>query len=264
MRYAACVEYDGADFSGWQTQKHDVRTVQQTVEAALGKVADHQVPIITAGRTDASVHATHQIIHFDSESERSEFSWCRGANRFLPSDVRLRWVVPVDKQFHARFSALSRSYRFIIFNQSVTSAIHRNYVTHEYRELDISLMQAAGKMLLGEHDFSSFRAAGCQAQSPIRTALDFKLMQQDCWVWFDIRANAFLQHMVRNIAGVLIEIGCGKRPADWVQHLLQARDRTQAGVTAAPNGLYLVGVEYAAEHKLPSAHSEVAFWTSPI
>lgn len=260
MRYAACVEYDGTQFSGWQAQQHSVRTVQQTVELALAKVADHPLSVITAGRTDSLVHATHQVIHFDSAADRSEFSWCRGCNRFLPSDVRLRWVTQVDDEFHARFAALSRSYRFIIYNQSIASALYRNKATHEFRPLDVGLMQDAGKYFLGTHDFSSFRAAGCQAHSPVRTMMDFTIGSHQHWIWIDLRANAFLQHMVRNIAGSLIEIGCGKRPAEWVEELLKVRDRTRAGVTATANGLYLVGVEYPPEFKLPSKLRQISFW----
>jgi len=210
-KYAACVEYDGAAFSGWQAQKHGVRTVQQDIEKALSKVADEPISIITAGRTDARVHATHQVIHFESSVERSEFAWCRGTNRFLQHDVRLHWVTSVDEGFHARFGALTRSYRFIINNAKIPSALYRNYSTHEYLDLRPELMREAGKVLVGTHDFSSFRAAGCQAHSPVRTVLDFDLQANDKWIWFDVRANAFLQHMIRNIAGSLIDVGSGER-----------------------------------------------------
>ncbi len=260
MRYAACVEYDGSAFSGWQTQKHDVRTVQEVVEAALSKVANRPTPIITAGRTDAAVHATHQVIHFDSDVERSEFAWCRGTNRFLDRDVRLRWVVPVDEEFHARFSALSRSYRFIIYNAPIQSALHRRYVSHEYRALDTDSMSHAAQALLGEHDFSSFRAAGCQAHSPVRTMHQFSLNSTGPWIWFDVTANAFLQHMVRNIAGCLIEVGCAKRKPDWIDYLLDVKDRTKGGITAPPNGLYLAGVEYPEQFVVPSKHQNIAYW----
>lgn len=260
IRYAACVEYDGSGFSGWQTQKHDVRTVQETVEAALSRVADHATPIVTAGRTDTGVHATHQVIHFDSDAQRSEFSWCRGTNRFLDHDVRLTWVAPVEPEFHARFSALSRSYRFIIYNAPIQSALYRKHATHEFRSLDVRLMSEAGKSLLGEHDFSSFRAAGCQAHSPVRTMQDFTLQSNGDWIWFDVTANAFLQHMVRNIAGCLIEIGHGKRRVEWISELIEQKDRTKGGITAAPNGLYLTGVEYPSNYCLPSTNKGVAYW----
>lgn len=260
MRYAACVEYDGFAFSGWQTQKHDVRTVQECVEGALSRVANQATPIITAGRTDSRVHATHQIIHFDSDVERSEFAWCRGANRFLGKDVRLQWVVTVEDDFHARFSALSRSYRFVIYNESIPSALFRHLSTHEYQPLDVSLMSEGAQYLIGEHDFSSLRAAGCQAHSPVRNMLSIEVKRQGHWVWFDVKANAFLQHMVRNIAGCLIDIGAGKRSPQWMAQVLEARDRTKAAATAPPYGLYLAGVEYPSEFKLPSQLRTISYW----
>jgi len=260
MRFAACVEYDGTHFSGWQTQKHDVRTVQEEVEFGLSKVADETVSIITAGRTDTGVHATHQIIHFDSEVDRSHFAWCRGANRFMSRDVRLLWVAPIDDEFHARFSALSRSYRFVIYNSPIKSALFRTHVTHEYKPLDAERMRKAGQALLGEHDFTSFRAAGCQAHSPVRRMLDFNLDTSNDWIWFDVRANAFLQHMVRNIAGSLIEVGSGKREVTWIKELLEVCDRTKAGVTAPPHGLYLTGVKYPDEFAVQSEHRTVTYW----
>lgn len=262
MRFAACVEYLGSRFSGWQAQKQDVRTVQECVEYALSKVADAPVSIITAGRTDTGVHATGQIIHFDSNAKRSNFAWVRGGNTHLPSDVRILWVQPVSSEFHARFSAVSRSYRYIIYNNFAHSAIHNDISTFEYRELNAQDMRNAGKELLGEHDFSSFRAAGCQAKSPVRTVLGFSLNQYDKWIWFDIRANAFLQHMVRNIAGVLIEIGCGERPVSWINEVLNHKDRTKGGITALPNGLYLTGVEYPDEFNIRFKPKLVSFWNN--
>ena len=260
MRYAARVEYDGAGYSGWQAQKHNVRTVQGIVESALAKVADHPISIITAGRTDAGVHATHQVIHFDSTADRSNSDWCRGGNRFMDHDARLHWVCPVDNEFHARFSAVSRSYRFVILNSKIAPAINRAFVTPVRSPLNVELMREAGRLLLGEHDFSSFRAAGCQAHSPIRTVSHFELATQGQYIWFDVCANAFLQHMVRNIAGSLIEVGSGKRSVDWFSELLVVRDRTLAGITAVPNGLYLTGVDYPANYQLPSNRALISFW----
>lgn len=259
-RYAACVEYDGSAFSGWQTQLHDVRTVQEVVEAALSRVANEDIAIVTAGRTDTGVHATHQVIHFDSDAARSEFSWCRGTNRFLDHDVRLIWVNELSTDFHARFGALSRSYRFVIYNAPIASALHRRHVTHEYRELDASKMARAAQCLVGEHDFSAFRAAGCQAHSPVRTVTHLSLNTEGPWIWIDITANAFLQHMVRNIAGSLIEVGSGKRSVDWLAEVLASRDRKLAGITAPPHGLYLVGVTYPSHFSLPSERRSVAYW----
>lgn len=261
MRFAACVEYDGTHFSGWQAQKHDVRTVQEEVEASLSKVANEPISIITAGRTDTGVHASHQIIHFDSDADRTLFAWCRGANRFMATDVRLLWVVEIADDFHARFSALSRSYRFVIYNAPIKSALYRNHSTHEFRPLDEGLMARAGQALMGEHDFTSFRASGCQAHSPIRTVQSFNLSRSGDWIWFDIKANAFLQHMVRNIAGCLMEVGRQKRDVIWVSELLEVRDRALAGVTAPPHGLYLAGVDYPLEYSLPSESKFVAYWS---
>lgn len=260
MKYAAQIEYDGSQFSGWQKQKHQVRTVQQCLEKALSKVANHSISITTAGRTDTGVHATHQIVHFDSDAKRDENSWCQGTNRFLDHDIRVRWVASVNDDFHARFSAQNRSYRFIIHNAPTANAILRNYSTPEYRVLDVEKMRRAGDDLIGKHDFSSFRAAGCQANSPVRTVQEFSLSNYQEWVWFDIKANAFLQHMVRNIAGALIEIGYAKRDDRWIDYLLRERDRTKGSITAPPNGLYLTGVEYSDEYKLPSRSKLITFW----
>ena len=260
MRFAARVEYDGRAFSGWQSQKGDVRTVQARVEAALSKGANEPVSIITAGRTDTGVHATHQIIHFESDAQRTLFEWCRGANRFMDRDVRIHWVHEVDQEFHARFSAISRSYRFIIYNNAIAPAINRHYLTHEFKPLDAQAMVAAGRHLLGEHDFSSFRAAGCQAHSPIRTVSHFALGGSGSYIWFDISANAFLQHMVRNIAGALIDVGCGKRSVDWFETLFELKDRTKGGITAEPCGLYLTGVDYPSQYDLPSRRATITFW----
>ena len=259
-RYAACIEYDGSDFSGWQAQKHDVRTVQETLEQALTKVANESISTITAGRTDSRVHASHQVVHFDSSANRSSDEWLRGGNRFLDHDLRIRWVKQVPDSFHARFSATSRSYRYIIYHHRVASAILRRQVTHTHLQLDIDIMREAAAHLLGEHDFSSFRAAGCQAHSPVRTITELELFQHGPWIWFDISANAFLQHMVRNIAGCLIAVGSGKYNSDWIKTVLEMKDRTKGDVTALASGLYLTGVDYSPDFQLPSARRKLAFW----
>jgi len=243
MRYACAVEYDGADFCGWQIQPQ-ARSVQAAVEHALSFVADHQVQVYCAGRTDTGVHATWQIIHFDSPAERSQRAWLRGANANLPADVRLLWVQPVDAAFHARFSAQSRRYRYVILNREVPSALLRRRVTWEHRPLDEVPMAAAARSLLGEHDFSSFRALACQAKSPVRTVRRLDVVRRGGLLYIDVQANAFLHHMVRNIAGVLLAVGRGERPVEWVAEVLAHRDRTRGGVTAPPSGLYLVGVGY--------------------
>ena len=259
-RYAACIEYDGSGFSGWQAQKHNVRTVQEVLEKALSRVANHELNIVTAGRTDRHVHASHQVIHFDSDASRSHDAWLRGGNRFLDHDVRIRWIQNVPESFHARFSAISRSYRYIIYHQPVATAILRNQVSHTHLKLDIQAMREASSYLIGQHDFSSFRAAGCQAHSPIRTITELELFQYGPWVWFDVTANAFLQHMVRNIAGCLMAVGSGKYSADWLANVLELKDRTKGDVTALASGLYLTGVSYSQPYILPSSHYKLSFW----
>ncbi len=247
MRYAAGVEYNGAAFHGWEIQQPDIRTVQGEVERALSKVANHFVRVITAGRTDTGVHASGQVVHFDSDAERSERSWVYGANANLPPDVCLAWVKPVSEEFHARFSAVSRTYRYIIFNRPVRTALSVQERTWVYRPLDEQKMQQGADYLLGEHDFSSYRAMACQAHSPVRTIHRLQVTRMDEEVYIEVRANAFLHHMVRNIAGVLIAIGSGLQPPEWAREVLELRDRTQGGVTAPPEGLSLIEVEYPKE-----------------
>jgi len=243
MRFACAVEYDGAGFSGWQRQDH-ARSVQADVEKALSFVADHAVQVTSAGRTDAGVHATWQIIHFDTDAERSPRSWVLGANANLPADARLLWVRPVADDFHARFSAQARVYRYVILNRDLPSALLRQRVTWERRPLDVDRMLAGAQHLLGEHDFSSFRAMACQAKSPVRTVQRLEVVRRGELLYLDVQANAFLHHMVRNIAGVLMTVGCGERPVEWIAEVLAHRDRTRGGVTAPASGLYLVGVSY--------------------
>ncbi len=247
MRFACPVEYDGSGFSGWQRQDH-ARSVQADIEAALSKVADHPVQTACAGRTDAGVHATWQVIHFDSHAERSERSWLLGTNSNLPEDVRLLSITPVAEAFHARFSAQARRYRYVILNRPVASALLRQRVTWTRRPLDARRVSAAAAHLLGEHDFSSFRAVACQAKSPVKTVHRLDVTRSGDYLYLDVEANAFLHHMVRNIAGVLMAVGRGEREPDWVGEVLERRDRTQGGVTAPAAGLYLVGVRYPHEY----------------
>lgn len=249
MRVACAVEYDGAGFSGWQRQAH-ARSVQAAVERALSFVADHTVQVSCAGRTDAGVHATWQIIHFDTDARRSERSWLLGANANLPDAVRLVWVGAMDDGFHARFSAQARSYRYVILNRTVPSALLRHRVAWEHRPLDDGGMRQGARYLLGEHDFSSFRAVACQAKSPVRTVHRLDVVRSGDLIYLDIEANAFLHHMVRNVAGVLMTVGRGDRPAGWVDEVLQHRDRTRGGVTAPAGGLYLVGVRYPRQYDI--------------
>lgn len=259
MRLAAGIEYKGTAFSGWQSQS-GARTVQDCVEQALSRVADHPLRVVTAGRTDTGVHATGQVVHFDTDSPRPDYSWMRGANSHLPADVRVLWVRPVADTFHARFSARERAYRYVLYCSASRPAILRDLCTWVYYDLDVRPMQEAAVSLLGSHDFSAFRAAGCQAGSPCRTVRALALSQSGPWLWLDIAADAFLQHMVRNIVGTLLPVGRGERPPAWVKHVLQCADRTRAGATAPPEGLYLSEVQYPAEFAIPAPAGPVRFW----
>ena len=250
-RIALMVEYDGSRFHGWQTQRDGVRTVQSELEAALSRVADHPVTLICAGRTDAGVHGTGQICHFDSAAARDMKAWVMGGNRFLPDDVAIGWAVPVSERFHARFSAMRRRYRYVIYNHSTPPALFRRQVTWNHRPLDVDAMNAAAAQLLGTHDFTSYRSAQCQAKSPVKTLHGISLQRRGELIVLEVEANAFLMHMVRNIAGVLMSIGAGYQPVDWAAQVLAARDRRAGGVTAPPYGLYLVAVGYPEEFDLP-------------
>ena len=252
MRYAAGVEYNGAQFHGWEIQQPEIRTVQGEVERALSKVANHFVRVITAGRTDTGVHASGQVIHFESDAERSERSWVYGANANLPPDVCLSWVKPVSDEFHARFSATARSYRYVIFNRPVRTALSVQERTWVYRPLDVARMQQGANYLVGEHDFSSYRAVACQAHSPVRTIHQLEVSRHGEEIHILVRANAFLHHMVRNIAGVLIAIGSGLQEPQWAKEVLELKDRTQGGITARPEGLSLIQVEYPGSFEIPS------------
>ena len=251
-RIALALEYNGRNYHGWQLQaKSAVPTVQQALEHALARVAAHPVRTICAGRTDTGVHATAQIVHFDSDVERSPRQWTRGANTYLPKDVRVRWAQPVSHEFHARFSASSRRYRYFIINTQVRSAIFAGQQTHVYAPLNVDLMQVEAELLHGQHDFTSYRAVACQAKSPVRRIETLRVVRRNNVIMLDIKANAFLQHMVRNIAGVLIAVGSGKESPGWARTVLEAKNRCAGGVTATPDGLYLVKVDYPSEFDLP-------------
>ena len=252
MRVALGVQYDGAGFQGWQAQRSDRRTVQACLERALAQVANHPVKLICAGRTDSGVHATAQVTHFDTDAVRSERAWVLGGNAHLPPDVSLSWARAMPEDFHARFSALARRYRYLILNQPHRSALWQGRATWCYRPLDAARMHAAGQALVGEHDFSAFRAAECQARHPRRALHELTVRRQGAGLVLEVEANAFLQHMVRNIAGVLMAIGVGDRPVEWARAVLEGRDRTQAGVTAPAAGLYLLAVRYPERFGLPA------------
>ncbi len=249
MRIALGIEYNGSQFYGWQRQLNS-NTVQQCLEAAISKVADSPIKLIAAGRTDTGVHATEQVIHFDCEHERELKAWVRGVNRYLPDSVSVMWSKHVTDEFHARYSALSRRYRYIIFNSASRPALLDNLVTWEYGQLDLNKMQHAAKHLVGMNDFSSYRAVACQANSPVRTVHEISLRQYNEYILMDIHANAFLHHMVRNIMGVLMTIGRGEKPQEWSLEVLEQRDRTCGGITAPAAGLYLVKVTYDPCHGL--------------
>ena len=249
-RWAACVEYDGSAYHGWQAQD-DVVSVQTTVEAALAKIANHPVRVVCCGRTDTGVHATGQVIHFDSDAPRRAHEWVFGANRFMPDDVSLRWAQQVTDDFHARFGAQIRDYRYLILNHPARSALYARRAACYRYPLDVDAMAQAAGWLIGEHDFSAFRAAGCQAKSPIRTMHFAKVTRLGDFVAIDVRANAFLQHMVRNITGSLLAVGRGERPPEWIAELLTGQDRRRAGAAAPAHGLYFLGPGYPDKFKLP-------------
>jgi tRNA pseudouridine38-40 synthase len=250
MRFALGFEYDGASYRGWQRQRH-VRSVQAEVERALSRIAAHPVQVSCAGRTDAGVHATHQVVHFDTDAVRPLSGWLMGGNSNLPDSVAFRWLRPVDDEFNARFSATGRAYRYVIFSHALRPALLRNRVSWTFKKLDAERMHEAGQALLGEHDFSSYRAVGCQARHPVRTLRRLSVQRHGDYLYLDLEANAFLHHMVRNIAGTLMCIGNGERPPEWAAEVLAARDRTAAGITAPAAGLYLVAVDYPARYALP-------------
>lgn len=258
-RLAVGVEYMGGHYSGWQAQASGTPTVQTTLETALGQVADHPVRLYCAGRTDAGVHATAQVVHFDTAARRSPYGWILGTNTHLPKDISVQWVKPMDHRFHARFMAQARRYRYVIYNHSIPSAILREGMTWEKRPLLVERMQAAANVFVGEHDFSAFRAAACQAHSPVKTVYHCRVVRQGRMVVIDVRANAFLHHMVRNFAGVLMTIGCGDAPVHWAVDVLSGRSRRQGGVTARPDGLYFVSAEYDTAFGLPQPSIGPAF-----
>jgi tRNA pseudouridine38-40 synthase len=249
-RIAVGIEYDGSSFCGWQEQR-GAPSIQVAVETALGRVADEPVALICAGRTDSGVHARGQVAHFDTAAIRRSRAWLLGANTHLPPTVSLRWALPVPDHFHARYSAVTRVYRYLVLNRAARSALAQARALGVHRPLDAAAMQAAADHLVGQHDFSAFRAAECQARSPVRRLDRLQVVRSGDWVTIDVEANAFLHHMVRNIAGSLILVGAGDRGPGWIAEVLESRDRTAAGPTAPPHALYFAGVEYPAEFGLP-------------
>ena len=257
MRIAIGIEYDGTAYNGWQRQRTG-SGVQELIEKALSGVADETIKVTCAGRTDSGVHATGQVAHFDSQNKRSDRGWLLGANSSLPDDVAVTWARHVDEGFHARFSATSRSYRYLILNRPVRSALDRNRAWWVQLPLDVSLMNAAAQALVGKHDFSAFRAAACQASTPNREIMSIAIERDGDWLTVDLTANAFLQRMVRNITGTLVTVGLGEKPPQWLAEVLESKDRKRGGVAAPPHGLTLVRAQYPEEFELP------ALWQCPI
>ncbi len=258
MRIALGVEYDGRPYCGWQSQP-DERTVQDVLQGALGQIAGEPVPVVAAGRTDTGVHALEQVVHFDTQAERPLTAWVRGTNALLPESVAVRWAHPVPDEFHARFSAHGRSYRYLLLNRPVRSAIHAGKTGWFHAPLDVAAMQAAARYLVGEHDFSAFRASECQARSPVKHLHQLDIRREGEMLVFDLSAGAFLHHMVRNIVGCLVYVGKGRHPPEWVKTTLESRNRNHAAPTFAPDGLYLRRIQYDEKWKLPQMESETMF-----
>ena len=252
MRIALGIEYDGTAYNGWQRQTTGLG-VQQLLEEALTLVADASVVVTCAGRTDTGVHATGQVVHFDTESARSERGWILGANSNLPDDINVTWAKLVDNEFHARFSATGRGYRYRILNRQLRSALYRHRAWWVQRPLDEQRMQEAADLLVGKHDFSSFRAAGCRAATAVREITSIAISRDGDWVTVNISADAFLQHMVRNITGSRVAVSSGEETPQWLQAVLAARDRKQGGVAAPAHGLTLVSVDYPQAFDIPDA-----------
>jgi tRNA pseudouridine38-40 synthase len=251
MRIALGLEYDGSAFCGWQTQPEGCG-VQDHLQRALSQLADSPIEVVAAGRTDAGVHASAQVVHFDTQAVREAHAWVRGTNAHLHPGARVVWAQGVPDDFHARFSARSRSYRYLLLNEPVAPGLLRGKVGWYHRPLDVDAMARAASTLLGEHDFSAFRDAQCQAKSPVRHLVEARVVQRSNMVLFGFRANAFLHHMIRNVVGSLVYVGAGKQPVEWIPELLAARDRTAAAPTFMPDGLYLAAIDYDPAFRLPA------------
>lgn len=255
IRLAVGLEYDGTDFAGWQSQRSS-RTVQSLAEAALSEVADEAVSLVCAGRTDAGVHAREQVAHFETQAQRSTRGWILGGNTNLPTDVSIAWAREVPAHFHARYSAEARTYRYFIFNRGARSALTAGRAAHWHRRLDSARMAEAAPFLLGEHDFSAFRSSECQAHSPVRRVFEVSVERRGDWIAIEVVGNAFLHHMVRNIAGLLIAVGQGNAEPTWAQEVLESRDRTKGAATAPAEGLYLWKIRYSEAFALPTANED--------
>ena len=251
MKIALSLEYNGTHFHGWQSQSSG-RCVQTEVERAISTVAAHPVTVVCAGRTDAGVHALQQIIHFETSATRSMRSWAMGANSVLPHDISVHWACEMSDHFSARYSAIARTYQYVIYNYPMRPGVFHGQVSWYFYPLDITRMQAAADYLIGEHDFNAYRAQGCQSRSSVREVHSIDLKRVGHEIIVTIKANAFLYHMVRNIIGVLLQIGRGDQAPIWAKEVLESRRRVEAGVTASPYGLYLMQVDYPPEFTLPN------------
>ena len=252
-RVALCLSYNGNRYHGWQSQKSGIPTVQQAIEKAISLVANESISVVCAGRTDKSVHSSYQVVHFETTAKRDARAWVFGCNANLPGDISISWAGNVAGDFHARFSAISRRYNYVIYNHPIRPANFSTEQTWCHSPLDANTMNQAAQHLVGRHDFTSFRAVGCQSKSPVRTLEFVNVTRYGNIILLDIKGNAFLHHMVRNIAGVLMAIGSGKEVVEWCSEVLAARDRTKASVTAPPHGLFLTQVDYPEEFKIPKS-----------
>ena len=258
MKLAIGVSYCGAGLEGWQSQPSG-NTVQDRLERALSEIAGERIALTAAGRTDAGVHASAQVAHFETNAARPESAWVRGVNALLPDAIAVQWAVPVAGDFHARYSAVSRTYRYVLYNHAVRPALLAGRVGWFHTSLDLEKMREAATYLVGERDFSSFRSAECQAKTPVRVMKDLAMRASGAYIVFDFTANAFLHHMVRNIVGCLVYVGKGKHPAAWMAELIAARDRRRAAPTFSPDGLYLSQVRYEGRWSLPAFAAMLPF-----
>lgn len=256
MRIALAIEYAGDGFCGWQSQSSQCG-VQDALERALGEIAGERTATVAAGRTDAGVHATSQIVHFDTDKARPLTAWVRGVNALLPPNAAVLWARAVADDFHARFAAIARHYTYLLLARAERPALLAKRVGWYHASLDVDAMRIAAAELVGRHDFSSFRAAECQARSPVKTLTRIEIGAQGSLIRFDFSADAFLHHMLRNIVGSLVYVGSGRRPPSWIAELLAARDRTQGAPTFAADGLYFVGADYPPRFDLPETRRAV-------
>lgn len=251
MKIALILEYDGRNYCGWQ-QQPDFPSVQSMLETAASRIASHPVRIIAAGRTDAGVHALYQVAHFETDAKRPSTAWVRGVNSFLPKDISVLWASRIDDDFHARFSAVKRIYRYYLLSRPTRPAIGYKRVGWVHYPLHLEKMRQAAELLIGKHDFSAFRSAECQSKTAVRNLTGLHISCHESLYIFEFCANAFLQHMIRNIVGGLVYVGQQKQSPEWMQELLQARDRTLSAPTLSPDGLYLAGVHYETKWSLPT------------